>query len=116
MISKTKKKWNLWWGIFFLLLFPSLVGGYDGITVTNGGTISGFVKVQGSIPKLPPLEVSKSRETCRNVPNESLVVGPNRGLRYAVVTLEGIKHYGIYNEKRKEAQKLAVDWYEKHLK
>ena len=32
-----------------------------------------------------------------------------------LVTVEGIKHYGIYNEKRKEAQQLAIDWFKEHL-
>ncbi len=33
-----------------------------------------------------------------------------------LVTVKGIKHYGIYLEKRKEAQKLALDWFNVHLK
>jgi dienelactone hydrolase len=33
-----------------------------------------------------------------------------------LVTVKGIKHYGIYREKRKEAQKLALDWFNEHLK
>jgi uncharacterized protein len=33
-----------------------------------------------------------------------------------LVTIEGIKHYGIYREKRSEAQQLAVDWFREHLK
>ena len=74
--------------LFFVL--PTVAAGYEEIAVTNGGTISGFVKIQGKIPKLRPLEVLKNKELCKNVPNESLVVGPDRGLRYAVVTLEGI--------------------------
>lgn len=32
-----------------------------------------------------------------------------------LVTIPGIKHYGIYRESREEAQKLAVDWFNKHL-
>ena len=31
------------------------------------------------------------------------------------VTVKGIKHYGIYTEKRKEAQQLAIDWFREHL-
>jgi plastocyanin len=73
--------------VFF---FPSLVSGYEEIMVMNGGAIIGFVKVQGKVPKLAPLQISKFKEVCRNVPNESLVVGPSQGVRYAVVTLEGI--------------------------
>ena len=33
-----------------------------------------------------------------------------------LVVIKGIKHYGIYYEKRKEAQKLALDWFTEHLK
>jgi hypothetical protein len=27
-----------------------------------------------------------------------------------------IKHYGIYLEARKQAQQLAIDWFNEHLK
>lgn len=33
-----------------------------------------------------------------------------------LVTVRGIKHYGIYIEKRKEAQTLAINWFKEHLK
>jgi dienelactone hydrolase len=33
-----------------------------------------------------------------------------------LVTVPGIKHYGIYYEARKEAQRLALEWFDKHLK
>ena len=33
-----------------------------------------------------------------------------------LVTVGGIKHYGIYREKRSEAQRLAIDWFTKHLR
>ena len=32
-----------------------------------------------------------------------------------LVTIEGIKHYGIYNEKRSAAQQLAINWFREHL-
>jgi len=28
----------------------------------------------------------------------------------------GIQHDGIYSEKRREAQQLALDWFDEHLK
>ena len=34
----------------------------------------------------------------------------------SLVTIPGITHYGIYTSARAQAQKLAIDWYEKHLK
>jgi hypothetical protein len=33
-----------------------------------------------------------------------------------LVTIPGITHYGIYGEARPQAQKLAVEWFEEHLK
>jgi hypothetical protein len=77
-------------GFLALVLIPVETMGYEETTVTNGGTVAGFVRVQGKVPKLPPLEVFKFKEVCKDVPDESLVVGPGRGLRYAVATLEGI--------------------------
>lgn len=32
-----------------------------------------------------------------------------------LVNVKGIKHYGIYTEKREEAQRLAIDWFTEHL-
>jgi len=77
-------------GFFCVLFLPALAKGYEEVTVTNGGTIRGLVKAQGKLPKLPPLEVSKFKEVCKNVPNESLIVGSGQGVRYAVVTLERV--------------------------
>jgi uncharacterized protein len=33
-----------------------------------------------------------------------------------LVTLKGIKHYGVYNEARAQAQEEAIAWFDKHLK
>ena len=33
-----------------------------------------------------------------------------------LVTIPDIKHYGVYREARKQAQKLAIEWYNEHLK
>jgi plastocyanin len=48
------------------------------------------VRLDGKPPTLSPLQITKYKEVCKNVPNESVLVGPNQGVRYAVVTLEGI--------------------------
>ena len=77
-------------GAFFFLGVSCAAAAYEEITVSNGGTIRGAVKVEGKLPKLPPLQISKYREVCKDVPNENLIVGHGNGLRYAVVTLEGI--------------------------
>lgn len=90
MINKTTKNWSLWLGPLLLLLFPSLVPGYEEMAVTNGGTISGFVKIEGKFSQPGFLQVTKNREVCGKVSNEGLVVGVGQGVRYAVVTLEGV--------------------------
>ena len=76
----------------FLLcaVFPGVLPAYEEVVVKDGGTIRGTVKVEGKLPKLPPLQITKYKEVCKDVPNETLIVGPGQGLRYAVVTLEGI--------------------------
>ena len=76
--------------ISVLLLLPSIVYAYDDVTVRDGATIRGSVRFDGKVGKLPLLQVAKYKEFCKDVPNESLVVGPGQGVRYAVVTLEGI--------------------------
>lgn len=90
MRNMTKKIAAFWFGFLVLIAFPLRAISYDEMAVINGGTLRGIVKVQGAVPKPSFLEVLKFKEVCKNVPNETLVVGPYRGLRYAVVTLEGI--------------------------
>ena len=47
-------------------------------------------KSRAKSPEPPPLQITKFKEVCKDVPNETLIIGPGHGLRYAVVTLEGI--------------------------
>ena len=63
---------------------------YEETGVKDGATIRGTVKVEGKAPKLAPLQITKYKEICKDVPNESLIIGPAEGLRYAVITLEGV--------------------------
>jgi plastocyanin len=76
--------------VSLFLLLPSKLYAYDEITVKDGATIRGTIKLEGKVPKLPPLQITKYKEVCKDVPNESLIVGPGQGVRYAVVTLEGV--------------------------
>lgn len=59
--------------------------------------------------------VAEQEELFDNRPNAVLastrVKGPSK-----LVTLPGIKHYGVYGEKREEAVNLAIDWFRQHLK
>lgn len=76
--------------VLLCVALPRALLAYEEIAVKDGGTIRGTVKVEETRAKLPPLQVTKYKEVCKDVPNESLVVGPGQGLRYAVITLEGI--------------------------
>jgi plastocyanin len=76
--------------ILFVFSFWRTSFAYDEIVVKDGATIRGVVKVEGKLPKLSPLQITKYKEVCKDVPNETLIVGPGQALRYAVVTIEGI--------------------------
>jgi plastocyanin len=76
--------------VLFCAASPRALLAYEEIVVKDGATIRGTVKVEGKLGKLPPLQVTKYKEVCKDVPNESLIVGPRQGLRYAVIMLEGI--------------------------
>ncbi len=65
---------------------------YEGAPVSNGGTISGTVKYDGTAPKPKPIEVSKDKEVCGLKPHfeQDLVVGDGGGIQYAVVSIPDI--------------------------
>jgi hypothetical protein len=57
-----------------------------------GGTLSGTVTLAGHAPARPPLQVFKNEDVCgKGVPDDGLVVGARGGLRYAVVSVEGVR-------------------------
>jgi len=66
---------------------------YQGGEVKDGGQIVGHVKFVGAPPKLAPIPVDKrSMEFCgKEVPNESLIVGKDGGVKYSVGYLEKIE-------------------------
>ncbi len=56
------------------------------------GTAAGTIRLEGPAPARPPLPVFKNHEACgESVPDDRLVVGPGGGLRYAVVTVDGVR-------------------------
>jgi len=62
---------------------------YEAEVVRDGGTISGLVKYGGPPPSMTPLAVTKDREVCGSLPvyDQSLIVGADRGVANAVVTI-----------------------------
>jgi len=65
---------------------------YEGGAVANGGSISGQVKVQGTVPPPKTLEVTKDKEVCgqHELKDEELLVSSGGGLQNAVVSIVNI--------------------------
>src|SRR5512144_1134426 len=64
---------------------------YEGTGVTDGGTITGRVRIVGDVVPLPPQPVHKEIATCGStVRDDRLVVGDGGALQFAVVTVNGI--------------------------
>jgi len=67
------------------------VRAYEEVEVTNGGTIVGEVLFTGQASKPATLAVTKNQEFCgESKPDESLIVGANKGVKNAIVTIENI--------------------------
>jgi hypothetical protein len=71
----------------------------------RSGTLVGRVSVAGESPRIKPLQVFKSRAFCGSrVPNETLLVSADGGLRNAVVILRGLDQ-----RTRGQPAKLVLD-------
>jgi plastocyanin len=84
-------------GLFFIsCLVVSVWAGasyaYDEIDVADGGSIMGHVIWKGgAVPKNDPLKVQKNQDVCGNEkPSESLIVGKEGGVKFAVGYIEKI--------------------------
>lgn len=79
---------------------------YEGGTVSGGGSISGTVKLSGAAPATKPHTVNKDKGVCgKTKPNESVVIGANKSVEYAVVRLTDIKK----GKKLDTATKVILD-------
>lgn len=86
------------------VLFPALILGvltlgvsvtgsaYEVITVTNGGSIQGVVKIAGSAPTVPPIKTTKNQDYCgASINNPLYEVGKDGGLKNVEVFLKGVE-------------------------
>ena len=66
---------------------------YEGGEVKDGGTITGTIKFAGTPPARKELQATKDKEICGKKQHLSwdLVVGPNKGIENAVVSLLDVK-------------------------
>lgn len=80
--------------IFLAVLIAGLVGtagAYEEIAVTDGGTITGVVKLGGAAPQPGPSKVTKNPEVCgQEKPSEALLTSKGGGLKNVVVSIENI--------------------------
>jgi plastocyanin len=62
------------------------------LAASAGGTISGRVVFVGDPPPAKKIKVTKDNEKCgAEITAEDLVVGPDKGIQYAVVSVVGLK-------------------------
>jgi len=82
----------VWW-LIGLVVTTANVLAYEGITVHGGGSIHGTVLFAGTPPVAALVTISKDQEVCGKTEkkDESLIVGSNRGVQNAVVSLENVQ-------------------------
>jgi plastocyanin len=60
--------------------------------VPDGGVLAGRVRFAGTPPSAEPLAVRKNTDVCgEHKPSQALVVGPTKGVKGAIVALEGVE-------------------------
>ena len=89
-----------------LALVVTLIGGASTqVTAQGGGSIVGEVKFAGTPPAPKVVKVNKDNQACGDEKkSEALVVGPDKGIQWAVVSVVGAK-----GPAPKPAQKLTLD-------
>ena len=66
--------------------------GYEGVKVTNGGTIVGKAVLIGSVSEAKHFEINKDREFCGDhIAPEALSLGDSGGIKNVVITIENIQ-------------------------
>jgi len=70
----------------------AVLGGMVLATFAHAGNVGGSVKYAGAAPAPTKLEVTKDHAVCAKEPKvvEELLVGPNKGLRNVVVSVQGV--------------------------
>jgi len=85
------RKWIA--GAACVILAAALVpGATTEVVAQGGGSIAGEVKFAGTPPEPKVLKINKDNQACGNEKkSEDLVVGPNKGIQWAVVSVVGAK-------------------------
>lgn len=83
------------WTLGLVSMMPDAQGAYEEIEVTDGGSISGVVRLSGDVPAPEEINVDKDQEVCAvHSPKyyEKLIVDKsNKGIKNAVIYLQKVK-------------------------
>jgi predicted secreted protein len=84
-----------------------ILSGVAAAQAQDAGSLSGRITYAGAPPPKKALDITKDKEVCgkSEIYDESLVVGPDKGLKYAVVTVVGAKGGKFASEKVEIDQK-----------
>ena len=75
-------------------------GKYKVIDVSNGGSITGTIKFNGTPPANPTLKATKDADVCgATLTADYYIVGPNGGLKNAAIAIENIDAGKAYDKK-----------------
>jgi hypothetical protein len=70
---------------------PVQAGPYEVVTVTDGGTVEGVVKLDGAAPAVPEIQTTKNQDYCgKAIPNPLYDVGAGSGLGNVEVYLKDV--------------------------
>jgi len=98
-MKKFTDRYNIWFlaiAILSLVLFfvnsRNIFAAYEEGDVSNGGTITGTVKIAGDVPAAKTLKVDKDQATCGHddLPSEVLIVSGDGALKNVVVSITNI--------------------------
>ena len=80
-------------GVGLQAVLLSGVWAYEAIEVKDGGTIAGEVRFSGNPPTPEKIATTKDQEVCGKTEkvNESILVGPNKGIQNVVVSITNIQ-------------------------
>jgi len=91
--------------LILILGLSGPAGAYEAMEVGDGGTLTGIVRFGGNPPRSASIPVKKDTEVCGDSkPSEALVLGPDRGVKHAVLWIEGIS-----KGKKIETKEIVLD-------
>ncbi|HHJ36708.1 MAG TPA: hypothetical protein ENJ87_13180 [Gammaproteobacteria bacterium] len=87
-------------GATMLMAMCSAANAYKVVDVSNGGSITGTIKFDGTPPANPVLTATKDADVCGKTLNaDYYIVGANGGLKNAAIAIENIDAGKAYDKK-----------------